>query len=534
MAVRALFKDTLAVVNVGLKAFADDIAAAGGESLQLDWQPPAQGDRDGAWALARISAHPAVEAANAVALERMLAADPVLTAISPARDALAGMAGGRRLIVHAGPPIAWQAMCGPMRGAVLGAVVLEGWAETVDAATRLVDGGGVDLEPCHHHGAVGPMAGIISPSMPVFVVENQAGGNRACCNFNEGLGKVLRFGANGPAVIERLRTMASVIAPTLSAVLARTGPIDLKPLMSQAIAMGDEVHNRNVAATALLIKRIAPALIDVDAARDEARATLAAALAHSGPIDLIPLMAQALNMGDEVHNRNAAATALFFKRIAPALFEADVPRDDAAATLRFIAGNDHFFLNLSMAACKAMCDAAAGVAGSSMVTAMARNGVNFGVRLSGTGDAWFEAPANPVDGLYFPGYSIADAAADLGDSAITETAGVGGFAMAAAPAIVKFVGGTPADALHHSLRMRAITLGAHASFALPALDFAGSAAGIDARKVVDCGVLPVINSGIAHRDAGVGQIGAGVTTAPMACFTAAVKALAQAVEGRSA
>jgi hypothetical protein len=240
-------------------------------------------------------------------------------------------------------------------------------------------------------------------------------------------------------------------------------------------------------------------------------------------------MAQAINMGDEVHNRNVAATALFIKRIAPALLEADVAREQAAETLAFVAANDHFFLNLSMAASKAMCDAAAGVAGSSMVTAMARNGVNFGVRLSGTGSAWFEAPANPVDGLYFPGYSIADAAADLGDSAITETAGVGGFAMAAAPAIVKFVGGTPTDAIHHSLRMRAITIGVNPAFTLPALDFAAGAAGIDARKVVDCGVLPVINSGIAHRLAGVGQIGAGVTTAPMACFTAAVKALAQSL-----
>jgi hypothetical protein len=232
-------------------------------------------------------------------------------------------------------------------------------------------------------------------------------------------------------------------------------------------------------------------------------------------------------MGDEVHNRNAAATALLFKRLAPGLVEADVARDAVVETLGFIAGNDHFFLNLSMAACKAMLDAAAGVPSSSMVVAMARNGVNFGVRLSGTGDSWFEAPANPVDGLYFPGYSMADAAADLGDSAITETAGVGGFAMAAAPAIVKFVGGTPTDAMHHSLRMRAITLGANPAFSLPALDFASAAAGIDARKVVDTGVLPVINSGIAHKTAGVGQIGAGVTTAPMACFTAAVKALAQ-------
>jgi hypothetical protein len=240
-------------------------------------------------------------------------------------------------------------------------------------------------------------------------------------------------------------------------------------------------------------------------------------------------MAQALNMGDEVHNRNAAATALLFKRLAPALFEADVAREAAAAALGFVAGNDHFFLNISMAACKAMLDAAAGVPFSSLVTVMARNGVNFGVRLSGTGDQWFEAPANPVDGLYFPGYSIADAAADLGDSAITETAGLGGFAMAAAPAIVKFVGGTPGDAIHHSLRMRAITLGANPAFSIPALDFAAGAAGIDARKVVDRGVLPVINSGIAHRVAGVGQIGAGVTTAPMVCFAAAIKALAQQV-----
>jgi hypothetical protein len=466
-----LFKDTLTVVNVGLQGFADDIVSAGGGCVALEWQPPAQGDRDGAWALARTLARPAVDAANAVALARFLAADPVLAGIEAARDALPGMAGGRRLIVHAGPPIQWASMCGPMRGAVLGAVVLEGWAASVDAAAALVERGGVELEPCHHHGAVGPMAGIISPSMPVFVVVNQAAGNRACCNFNEGLGKVLRFGANGPAVIERLHTIADVVAPTLRAVLARTGPIELKPLMAQAI-----------------------------------------------------------NMGDEVHNRNVAATGLFIKRIAPALVEADVPRAELAATLAFVAGNDHFFLNLSMAACKAMCDAAAGVEGSSMVTTMARNGVNFGVRLSGTGDAWFEAPANPVDGLYFPGYSIADAAADLGDSAITETAGVGGFAMAAAPAIVKFVGGSPTDAIHHSLRMRAITLGANPSFTLPALDFAASAAGIDARRVVDCGVLPVINSGIAHREAGVGQIGAGVTTAPMACFTAAVKALARRLD----
>jgi hypothetical protein len=468
MAASTLFKDSLAVINVGLAGFAENVAAAGGACVPLQWQPPAQGDRAGAWALAQVLGDPAVERANATAFSRFLEAQPILTGVSLAGEAIAAMAGGRRLILHAGPPIAWEAMCGPMRGALLGAIVLEGWADSIDAAERLAAHGRVAFEPCHHHGAVGPMAGIISPSMPLFVVENRTAGNRAFSNMNEGLGKVLRFGANSAEVIARLRWMADVLAPALRAALARTGPIELKPLM-----------------------------------------------------------AQALNMGDEVHNRNAAATALLFKRIAPALVEADVARDVAVGALGFLAGNDHFFLNLSMAACKAMLDAAAGVPGSSMVTVMARNGVNFGVRLAGTGDAWFEAPANPVDGLYFPGYSIADAAADLGDSAITETAGVGGFAMAAAPAIVKFVGGTPTDAIHHSLRMRAITLGTNPAFALPALDFAPAAAGIDARKVVDCGVLPVINSGIAHRVAGVGQIGAGVTTAPMACFTAAVKALAR-------
>jgi Protein of unknown function (DUF1116) len=466
--VASLFRQELAVLNVGLAGFADNVAAAGGRSLQLQWQPPAAGDRDAGLALAELVAHPLVEQANRTAFEHFLRAQPVLVDIAPARELLPALADGRKRLLHAGPPIAWASMCGPMHGALLGAAVLEGWAASIDEARALAERGAIEFEPCHHHGAVGPMAGVISPSMPLFVVENQAAPrNRAYSNLNEGLGKVLRFGANGPDVIARLETMAAVVAPTLRAVLAATGPIEL-----------------------------------------------------------VPLMAQALNMGDEVHNRNAAATALLFKRLAPALARVDVARDAAARTLDFVAGNDHFFLNLSMAACKAMLDAAADVPGSSMVTAMARNGVNFGIRLAGTGDAWFEAPANPIDGLYFPGYSIADAAPDLGDSAITETAGVGGFAMAAAPAIVKFVGGTPRDAMHHSLRMRAITLGGHPSFALPALDFAPTAAGIDARKVLDSGVLPIINSGIAHRVAGMGQIGAGVTQAPLACFAAAVKQLA--------
>jgi len=456
------------VIIVGLGSFAEAIAAAGGTALQIEWSPPAQGDAVAGKALARLVNHPAVEAANRRAFAAYLGAQPVLEGIGVAGRDIPGME--RRMILHAGPPIAWPRMCGPMQGAIVGAILLEGWAADADGARELAASGAIRLEPCHDHDAVGPMAGIISPSMPVWIVRDTASGHRTFSNLNEGLGKALRFGANGPEVLERLRWM--------------TGKL---------------------------------------------RKTLAAGLAESGPIELKPLMAQALHMGDEVHNRNGAATSLLLKRLAPALLRSKASRHDVTEAVAFIAGNDHFFLNLSMAACKAMTDAARGVAGSSMVTAMARNGVEFGIRVSGTGSRWFTAPAPLVDGLYFAGYSIADAAPDLGDSAITETAGVGGFAMAAAPAIVNFVGGTPDDAIANTAAMGHITVGRNGGLTLPAIGFAGTPAGIDIRKVVDTGILPVINTGIAHREAGVGQIGAGITRAPLACFSAAVMALAAAV-----
>jgi len=327
----------------------------------------------------------------------------------------------------------------------------------------MAQAGDLVFEPCHHHGAVGPMAGIISPSMPVWMVVNPAQGNRSFSTLNEGLGKVLRFGANSPEVIARLKWMEKTLAPTLRAGLEILGDLELKPLMAQALHMGDEVHNRNVAASSLLIKRLAPALL-----------------------------------------------------------KSPAPAADVAAVIEFIAGNDHFFLNISMAACKAMLDAAHGVPGSSVVTAMARNGVEFGIRVSGLGERWFTAPAPIVDGLYFSGFQKTNAAPDLGDSAITETAGVGGFAMAAAPAIVKFVGGSAQDALANTLAMTHITLRRNGAFTLPALDFAGTPACIDARRVVDTGILPVINTGIAHKEPGVGQIGAGVTRAPLECFVKAI------------
>ncbi len=466
-----LFRAELQVLNVGLASFAEAIAAAGGKVVDLAWQPPAGGDRAVGEALARLVMHPVVEAANRHAFDAYLASRPLLEGIGPARERLPRM--GERMILHAGPPIAWERMCGPMQGAIVGAILFEGWATGHEAARALAASGKIAYEPCHHHDAVGPMAGVISPSMRVWVVRDSANGHRTFCNLNEGLGKALRFGANGSDVVERLRWMAGELADTLAAALEASGPLELKPMM-----------------------------------------------------------AQALHMGDEVHNRNAAASALLLKQLAPALLKSSAERPAIAAALEFIAGNDHFFLNLSMAACKAMMDAAHGVPGSSMVTAMARNGVDFGIRLSGTGERWFTAPAPVVDGLYFPGYSIADAAPDLGDSAITETAGLGGFAMAAAPAIVNFVGGTAMDAIANTAAMGHITLGQNGGFTLPAMEFTGTPAGIDAARWSTPGMLPVINTGIAHKEAGIGQIGAGITRAPLDCFTQAVAALAASLDGR--
>lgn len=459
----SLFEEKLHVANLGLKSFAKDMTDAGADVTHVDWHPVADGDPEVAWILAQLLADERVTAANQIALNRYLSANPVIVDIATAREVIPALA-EKKMLLHAGPPIAWKDMCGPMQGGLCGAAVLEGWAHSIEEAQALLETGEIAFAPNHHHNAVGPMAGIISPSMPVWVIEDTEHHHRTFSNFNEGLGKVLRFGANNDEVLNRLRWMADVLAPTLKEALTMVGPIEVKPLIAQALHMGDECHNRNVAATGLLIKKFAPSL-------------------------------------------------------AKCKYGSDV--------LSFMEKNDHFFLNISMATCKAMLDAARAVPYASFVVAMARNGVNFGIQLSGTGNTWFQAPANPVNGLFFPGYSVDDAAADLGDSAITETAGIGGFAMAASPAIVKFVGGTATDAIRQSQRMQTITLIENPLFTLPTLNFVGSGAGIDARLVLDLDTLPVINTGIAHKKAGVGQIGAGITTAPKSCFINSLKALYQ-------
>ena len=466
----AIFRAGVHALNVGLAAFAEPPRAHGATVTQLAWRPPASGDRELGLLVARLEDDPddpigaRVRVANESAVARIVGARPMLVDVRPAREVIAALAG--RTILHAGPPIDWPRMCGPVQGAVIGAILFEGWASNAETARGLIDAGAITFTPCHEHGAVGPMAGIVSPSMPVVVVENVTAGNRAFATLNEGLGRALRFGAYDASVLDRLRWMAETLGPALARVLARGGPIDLKRITAQALQMGDECHNRNVAATSLFTRAIAPALTrTVD-----------------GPT--------------------------------------------AATILEFLLANDHFFLNLSMAACKAALDAAHGVNGSTVVTAMARNGVEFGIRVSGTGARWFTDPAPVIDGLYFPGYGPADANPDLGDSAITETAGIGGFAMGGAPAIVRFVGGTPEDAVGYTRAMYGITLTRNPEYTLPALGFAGTPTGIDLRRVVESGVAPVINTGIAHREPGVGQIGAGIARAPLGCFAAALRAMA--------
>jgi len=469
-----LLGDAPHLVNVGLAGFADAAAAAGATVTTLDWRPPAGSDRALGLIVARLEDDPddpvgaRVAAANADAVGRVLQARPRLVDVRPASEVVPGLE-GRRLL-HAGPPIDWAGMCGPMRGAVIGAVLLEGWADDPDAAAALASGGGVDFAPCHHHGAVGPMAGVLAPSMPVAVVEDAADGRRAFASLNEGLGKVLRYGAYDDEVLGRLRWMGAVLGPTLAATLRAGESLDLRAITAQALQMGDECHNRNVAATSLVARQLAPRMIMA---------------AEPGA---------------------------------------------AAEALAFVRDNDHFFLNLSMAACKVAMDGAAGVRGSTLVTAMCRNGVEFGLRLAGTGDEWFTAPVSAAEGLYFPGYGPDDANPDIGDSSITETFGIGGFAMAAAPSIARFVGGTPAQAVGYTLEMGRITLTRNSGLTLPPLDFQGTPTGIDARRVVETRTAPVINTGIAHREPGVGQIGAGIARAPLAAFDAALRRLAERVE----
>jgi uncharacterized protein DUF1116 len=410
-----------------------------------------------------------IKSANRSTLERLVGAEPVLVDCRPAREA---MALADRVVLHAGPPLAWERACATMQSAVLCAIRYERWATDDGAALDLVTRGQIRIATCHQAGAVGPMTGLVTPSMPVFVVENRREGNRAFATINEGLGRVLRFGANDASVIERLDWLAAEAGPLLGAAVRRSGGIDLRAVMAQALRMGDEMHQRNVAASCLFVRALVPHLV---------RASL-----------------------------DSAAVA----RVAD-----------------FLTVNDQFFLNVAMAAGKACSDPCLGTDGSTMVATMARNGTEFGIRVSGLGDRWFTASVEMPRGLYFPGFGPEDANPDIGDSAIVETIGLGGFAMAASPAVAGFVGqGGAQEAIAVTDEMSEICLGEHPHFRMPILDDRGTPVGIDIRKVVETGITPLINTGIAGKVPGTGQIGAGVVRAPLACFEKALDAFASYAE----
>jgi len=413
-----------------------------------------------------------IEAANKKVMEIILNGQPTLLDIGIAEEVIPGMS--KKTILHAGPPIRWEKMSGPLRGAVIGALIYEGLAADEKEAIELAASGKISYDPCHHHNTVGPMAGVVSASMPVWILQNKKYGNYSYCTLNEGLGKVLRYGAYSDEVIKRLKWMGNLLAPLLKQALKLHGPIDLKTMIIQALQMGDEGHNRNRAGTSLLIRELAPCIIQTKFSEKE-----------------------------------------------------------KIEVLKFIDSNDHFFLNLTMPACKCILDAAKNIEFSTIVTVMARNGTEFGIRVSGLGERWFTGQAGIVDGLLFPGYTAEDANPDIGDSVIAETAGIGGFAMAAAPAIVQFVGGTAKDAINFTLKMYEITAAENNIFKIPALDFRGTPTGIDIRKVVETGILPSINTGIAHRDPGVGQVGAGLVKPPMNCFEDALQAFVEDLETKN-
>ncbi len=404
----------------------------------------------------------AIEAANAETARRIMASDPVLLDIAPAGEVIPGLRD--RMILHSGPPVAWDRMCGAQRGACMAMAIFEGWAPTPAAAEELLASGAITFEPNHHHQAVGPMAGTITRSLPAFVVENRAFGNRAYSRKTDGR---QQFGDFSEEAIDGLRQWRDVWAPSLARGLRHLGGLPLKPIFSKALHMGDELHNRPNAASMLLLAALA------------------------GP-----------------------------------MVAAGVEKAALISTLSLATWDDFLFLGIAMASAKAATDPASGVEYSTVVTAMARNGTEFGIRVSGLPGQWFTAPSPRVEGLFIPGFSDADAGLDMGDSAITETVGWGGFVLGGAPGLLALVGGTPEQALAFSRDMRRITVAESPDFLVPALGFAGAPVGIDIRKVVQTGILPVIDTAIAHKDPGYPNLGAGIVRPPMDCFKNALRAFA--------
>ena len=463
----SLFTKKLNVANIGLELFSQTMAAQQVPAVQVAWRPPAGGDKHIAMLLETHEQK--IDEANREVVGIFESSQPVLIGVKPAHTVLKGLT--RNTILHSGPPIKWENMCGPMQGAILGAIRFEGLAATDEQALTLLRSGEITLVPNHHSGSVGPMTGIITYHMPVFEVVNEAYGNLAYCTINEGLGKVMRFGANDQEVLERLSWFRDSLGPALDKAVKSAGGINLKVIMAQALAMGDEMHQRNI-----------------------------------------------------------AASSLFARKICPHIAELPIDSGEKAKITRFICDNDQFFLNLAMAAGKAITDPAKGIIYSSIVTVMSRNGTDFGVKVAGTAEEWFIAPANMPEGLYFPGFGPEDANPDMGDSAVVEVIGLGGITMAASPAVVRFVGaGSQDDAIRFTREMGEICFSKSTHFLIANMNFEGAPLGLDIRRIVETGLVPVINTGMAHRMPGVGQIGAGVVKAPLACFEQALVSFAQSL-----
>lgn len=473
--IAALLRDEPGVLNIGLRGFADDLEKAGKKIIHFAWKPVAGGDKRLRRAIDFLDnyvfedgPYRTIDEANQAVVKKVQASLPYLVDVVPAKSVCDALNG--KTLLHAGPPMRYEDMTSPMQGSCVGAVLFEDWADTEEDARAMLEAGEISFMPCHHAGFVGPMGGITSGNMPVMQVINRAGGNYAYCLMNEGIGAVLRFGAYGPKVIERLRFMRDTLAPVLSAALKLLPEgLGLNALISKAIAMGDEFHQRNI-----------------------------------------------------------AASMAFLKEMSPLISALDMPEEMKTASIKFLADTDQFFLNVMMATAKSVMDYAATVTQGTIVTVMTRNGKDFGVRLSGMEKQWFTGPVNTPAGLYFSGYTMEDGNPDMGDSAITETYGVGGMAMIAAPAVTRFVGtGGFYDALEISNSMSEIVIAHNNMFPIPNWDFKGICNGIDARKVVLTGITPVINTGIAHKQAGLGQIGAGTVHPPMECFAGAILAYAR-------
>ncbi len=458
------------VANVGVDLFTARLVEAGIRTVTREWAPRLHGNADAYRRLFGMDGNQervrALESANTRVIEAMRSADPVLVDVVPAHTVLPELKD--RLALHAGPPLAFDQMTGPAQGALIGVAQYEKWAKTPEEARFLLMNGQIQLDSCHHHQAVGPMAGITSGSMPVLVVQNAVSGRKAYCILNEGIGPVLRFGAYNEEVYKRLNWFADELGPLLSAAIRHAGGIPLKPLMAKALLMGDEMHQRNAAASLLFLQAVLPHLV-------------------------------------------ATATG-----------------EPLTRAVTFLGNTDQFFLNLAMAAGKTIGDAGQAVGAGSIVTAMSRNGVDFGLRVSGLGDVWWTGPVNRPQGMYFAGYGPDDGNPDIGDSAIMETIGLGGMALPAAPAVIGFVGsGSFEEAQMIFQSQRGIVAGTQPTFQIPALDGQAALMGIDVRLVVSSGVLPLINTGIAHKVAGIGQIGAGTVSPPLVAFERAADALAE-------